>query len=266
MDPRARVILLLCAGLSSLALEGPRALLLFALLGLLSFGRAGPDRGLWLRAGLGALALIWGTTLTQALFYAPRPRTPLFALGPVVLWREGLHWGLAQSLRFVGLLFFGLALVRSTPVDRLYLALRRLGLPFGLALMAATALRFLPVVAGELRAVRRARRSRGRAAWRRSPGAWLRLELALLVPVVARCWRRAQALAESLDARGFDPLGPRGTLRPLVWRGRDGLAVAAGLLLALGLLGARGLYLLYTAELLDRPELRGLYALVRRWL
>ncbi len=266
MDPRARILLVLFAGLLGLALERPLALLIFALAMALPFMGLSINKRELARAGLALLSVIWGTVLSQALFYSAEPRTPLFVLGPVVFWREGVLWGLAQSLRLVGLLLVGLALVRSTPVDRLYLALVRLRLPFAVALMAATALRFLPVIGEELRLVRAARAARGRPIWARSPLAWVRLELRLLAPVVARSWRRASALAESLDARGFDPVGPRGTLRPLVWRWTDSLLLVLSGTLTAAIVLARLLYLLYTSEALYIPALRPLYAAVRAWM
>lgn len=266
MDPRARILLVLCAGLVGLALERPVSLLIFALLMAAPFLVIPVERRTALRVGLALLSVVWGTVLSQALFYAAQPRTPLLVLGPVTFWREGVLWGLAQSLRFIGLLLAGLALVRTTPVDRLYLALVALRLPFGVALMAATALRFLPVIGEELRQVRAARAARGRPIWARSPLAWLRLELRLLAPVVARSWRRASALAESLDARGFDPVAPRGTLRPLRWRWADSAVLGVVASATVGLCLARVLYLLYTAEALYIPALRPLYAVVRAWL
>jgi energy-coupling factor transport system permease protein len=266
IDPRTRLLLLACAGLLAVALERPLALLLLALSCASPLLLLRLSATWWRRGLLTVLAVTWSTVLSQALFYAEQPRVPLLVLGPLTLWREGAVWGLAQSLRFVGLSLAGVALAASTPPDRLHLALLRLRLPFGLALMASTALRFLPEVGRELLVVRRARAARGRPAWRRSPWAWLTLEVALLRPVVARAWRRAHALAESLDARGFDPLAPRGVRRPLRAGPLDlalGLSAAA---LTLAVLGARLLYLLYTADLMYLPRARGLYAFVRAWL
>ncbi|RME20256.1 MAG: hypothetical protein D6798_20885 [Deltaproteobacteria bacterium] len=159
-----------------------------------------------------------------------------------------------------------MAVAVSTPPDRLHAALLRLRVPFGLALMAATALRFLPVLGAELVTVRAARRSRGRPAWQRSPTQWLRLEVSLLAPVVARAWRRAQNLAESLDARGFDPLAPRRLRRPLRLSIIDGAVLLPVVLASLAIGAARLLFVLYTTDTWYHPTLRPLYGVVRRWL
>lgn len=266
MDPRAKLILLGLAGVLAISLERPLALGLYAL------ACAAPLAGLrlsaaWWRRGLLAVAtIVWSTVLSQALFYAEQPRVALLTLGPLTFWREGLTWGLAQSLRFVGLSLAGVALAASTPPDRLHAALVGLRMPFGLALMASTALRFLPVLGQELLTVRRARAMRGRPAWQRAPWRWLALELSLLRPVVARSWRRAHNLAESLDARGFDPLGPRAVRRPLRMRAPDLVLVGAVGLVTGAVALSRLLYVLYTSDTWYLPALRPLYGLVRGWL
>jgi energy-coupling factor transport system permease protein len=221
----------------------------------------------WLLRGLGVAALtVWTTMLSQGLFYADQPRVAVLAVGPLRLYREGLVHGAVQSMRFVALSLAGLALALSTPPDRLFAALLRLRIPFGLGFLAVTALRFVPVVGREAWIVRRARASRGRAAWRRAPWAWLALEVSLLRPVVARSLRRARALAEALDARGFDALAPRAVRRPLVMRGWEAALLAGALGLALLALALRGLYAAYTAEIIWFPELREVYGFVRRWM
>ena len=266
MDPRARLALLFAAGALAITLERPLALGGFALGCALPLLFVGLDRRWLVRGVVAVLTIVWSTSLSQALFYAEQPRVPLLQIGPLTLWREGLRYGLAQSLRFVGLSLAGIAVAVSTPPDRLHAALRALRVPFGLALMAATALRFLPEITRELRTVRRARAARGRPVWRRGPLDWLRLELALLRPVVARAWRRAHNLAESLDARGFDPTAPRTERRPLRLRPRDWAALTGAALLC-GPAGAgRLLYLLYTSETWYHPALRPLYGFVRAWL
>lgn len=266
MDPRTRVLLLVFAGVLAVTLERPASLLVFAggcSLPLLLL-RAG---GRWRQgAFVAALTLVWGTVLSQGIFYAAQPRTPLVHLGPLVFYREGAVHGLVQSLRLVGVTLAGLAVVLTTPVERLLLALNRLRVPFGVAFLAVTALRFLPEVTEDLATVRRARERRGRPSWRRSPWAWLRLEVAGVRPVVARALRRARVLAETLDTRGFDPAGRRTAWRPLHWgRWERGLLVAVGVMV-LATAGLRLLYLLYAVELLYLPRLRPLYAWIRSYL
>lgn len=266
MDPRARLGLLLCVGVLAVVLEHPLALGLLAGASVLALVGARVEGRWWARGAVAVLAVVWSTALSQGLFYAEHPRVALVHLGPLTVWREGALYGLAQSLRFVAVTLAGLAVAVSTPSDRLHAALLALRVPFGLALMASTALGFVPTLASEVVAVRAARAHRGRPVWRRAPWAWLALEVRLLRPVVARAWRRAQVLAESLDARGFDPTAPRAVRRPLRLRWSDGAVLSAAVTVTGALATARVLYLLYTSEVLYLPALRGVYGAVRGWL
>jgi len=268
-DPRARLGAIFGLGVLVLCLEGALPLALLA---------AGPTLAVllhprtagWRLRFLGGVALLaWTTALSQGLFWADWPRTPLLVLSTdpnIVISREGVTHGLVQSLRFVALTAAGVWVALTTAPDRLVAALLAVRVPFGIALMGATALRFVPLVGAELWAVREARARRGRPAWARSPWAWLRLEVSLLRPVVARALRRARALAESLETRGFHPTAPRAVREPLRMNAGDivGLGVVATIVTAA--VFARGLYVLYGAELYYTPALRPLYAFVRAWM
>jgi len=266
MDPRTRLGLVIAVGILAVLLDRPASLIVLCTLSaapllLLPIGWTWR----W-RAALAALAVVWSTVLSQGLFYADLPRIPLLHLGPVVVYREGVVHGLVQSLRLVSVTFAGVALAVSTPPDRLFAALLHLRVPYGLAFLSVTALRFVPEVGQELLVVRRARARRGRPAWARAPWEWLRLEVSLLRPVVARAVRRARSLAEALDSRGFDATAPRAVRRPLHLAAWEPVLLVAvyGVVLAVGV--AQGLYWLYVGEVLYLPELRHLYGAVRFWL
>jgi energy-coupling factor transporter transmembrane protein EcfT len=254
------------AGILAVCLESPVSLLIFAVTcGLPLLAMSVGTR--WIRRGAVVVAAtIWSTALSQGLFYSDQPRVSVAQLGPLHLYREGLYHGLAQSMRFVGLSLAGIALAISTPPDRMFAALAKLRVPFGLALMAATALRFLPTLGREMLTVRKARRPRGRPAWQRTPTQWIRLEIALLRPVIARSWRRAQNLAETLDTRGFDPLAPRTERVPLRMRPLDWGLLLTAVTISVGVAGCRMVYILYTTETAYFPALRPLYGFVRSWL
>ena len=266
MDPRTRLGLLASAGILAVTLEGWVALSILAFLCALPLFFLGTDPLWWRRGCLAVLAVIWSCLISQGLFYGEQPRVALFEIGPLTIWKEGLRYGLVQSLRLVALSLGGIALAVSTPRDRLFAALLRLRVPFGLALMAVAAVRFLPEVGRELLEVRRARRRRGRPAHHRNPVAWLLLEVSLLRPVVARSLRRAHSLAESLDARGFDPVAPRAVREPLVMARWEKALLLTCASLVLCVVSAQVLTLLYSAESFYFPSLRPVYGFVRTWL
>jgi len=262
MDPRTWLGLLTAVGILAIALDNPLSLGILAATTLLALLATRASRLGFQVIGV-VLAVVWSTTLSQGLFYGMEPRTPLFSLAGLVVYREGALHGLVQSLRMVAVTLMGICVALAVPTDRLAMALVRLHVPHGLAFLSAAALRFLPQVVEDLATVRRARAGRGRALLRRSPWAWLRLEVSLVRPVVARSLRRARTLAESLDARGFDPLRPSRPRHPLVmgW-GERAILVLAGVLV-LVVTGARAVFTLYTAEVLYLPWARPLYNFVR---
>jgi len=266
MDPRTRLLLLVCLGALSILLDRPSSLLVLAVGAALPL-LALPIGWAWRGRALGmAAAVVWATVLSQGLFYGDVPREPLVGLGPVVLYREGVLHGLAQSLRLVAMTFAGLAVALSTSPDRLFAGLVGLRCPYAVAFLAVTALRFVPVVGREIWLVRRARSRRGRALAARTPWRWGHQELLLLRPVVARSLRRARALAEALDTRGFDPNQPRRLRVPLRMRAWEkALLVSAGGFVA-SIAVLEFLYALYLAELYYSPQLRPLLGWVRDWL
>ncbi len=263
-DPRTRLLLLIIMSGLGICLEGAGPLLLLAGAPMALLMLHPAAAGWRLRVAGLALLLCWSTALSQGLFWAGWPRTPLIGWGPAVLWREGVTHGLLQSTRFIASLAAGGLVVISTPTDRMLAALIALRLPPGLVMMGTAALRALPLIAEEWSAIRRARAARGRA-WR-APWLWIAQESMLLQPLMARCLRRAWALAESLDARGFDPLAPRTVLLPdrLPWPDRAVLALAWALLAVCAAL--RGLFLLYQGGIWYDARLLPLYAWVRAWL
>lgn len=266
MDPRTRIVLLLCVGLLAVCLDRPGSLGLLCALCLVPLISLRIPGVWWRRGGLAVAAVVWGTVLSQGLFYRDLPRIPLIEMGPIVVWKQGVFWGLVQSLRFVAAILAGLAVAVSTPPDRLHAGLLRLRVPFALSFLATTALRTVPDTGRTFLAVRAARRERGRPAWKRSPWAWLRLELSMLRPVVAEALRRARALAEALDSRGFDPQAPRAVARPLRLARWEWPVIGAALGLTASVVAARVLFILYTSEAHYIPQLRPLYGLVRNWL
>jgi energy-coupling factor transport system permease protein len=205
---------------------------------------------------------------------------PAFQLGDwqsggLRLYREGITYGLAQSLRMVAVTIAGLTVCLSTSPPRLLAALTWLRVPTAIGFMTVAAMRFVPLVLSEYQIVRQARwlrSARGRGgnrnwSWRPSHLAnTLRTEAALLVPVIAAALRRATSLATSVAARGFDPTARRRPYPPLRMSPVE-IALTATLLTATGaVLATKLLYWLYLAELYYRPGLRPLYDFARIWL
>jgi len=266
LDPRTRLLLVMCVGTLAISLDRPTTLLCLSVVCALPLIRFGVSGVWWRRGAIVVAGLIWATVLSQGMFYSDEPRVSLAQVGPIHFYREGAVYGLAQSLRFIAVALSGLSLVATTPPTQIHQALVRLKIPFGIAVMVSMAFRFLPDFAQELLDVRMARAARGRSANQRGPVARLKMEVSLLRPVVARALRRAWSLAESLDARGFDPYATRTSYRVLTMTKTDVSVIVTAVGFTVTVVSIRVLFLLYTSGVIYRPELRELYGFVRRWM
>lgn len=266
MDPRSRLVLLLCVGVLAVCLDRPASLGLLCLLCALPLAFLQLPGHWWRRGALAIGAVVWGTVLSQGIFYDSLPRVALVELGPLTVWKEGVFWGAVQSLRFVATILAGLAVAVSTSPDRLQAGLTHLRVPMALAFLSTTALRTLPQTGRTILAVRQARASRGRPLWKRGPVAWVQQELLMLRPIVAESLRRARSLAEALDSRGYDPEASRSATRRLRLAAWEWPVLGMAVVTTAAVLCVRILFVLYTVELLYLPALRPLYGFVRRWL
>ena len=98
MDPRARLALVLCAGILAITLDRPATLIVYAALCAVPLILARIQLRWWRRGLLAVLAIVWSTTLSQGMFYAEQPRVSLGHIGPLHLYREGVRHGLARPI------------------------------------------------------------------------------------------------------------------------------------------------------------------------
>lgn len=135
-----------------------------------------------------------------------RPLAWLFAVVFLVQWWvTGWQDGVTVVLRFAALVLLASLVTLTTPtsamiaaVERALAPLARVGVnPAKVSMALSLALRFLPMIAGIVAEVRDAQRARGLD----------RSMVALAVPVIVRTLKTADAVAEALDARGWDPDG-----------------------------------------------------------
>ncbi len=288
LDPRLKLCWLACVSLLSVVLDAVESLAVLAIVSaFVASGLRMPARA-WRLLALVLAAIVWGALVSQGLFYAAEPRTPLVTIVPAIqigdwqagglrLYREGVTYGLAQSLRMVAVTIAGLTVCLSTSPPRLLAALTWLRVPTAIGFMTVAAMRFVPLVLSEYQIVRQARwlrSGRGRGQVRGQIGSWppsrlakaLRTEAALLMPVIAAALRRATSLATSVAARGFDPTARRRPYPPLKMSPVE-IAFTAVLITATSVvLAMKLLYWLYLADLYYRPGLRPLYDIARTWL
>lgn len=225
VDPRLKLTAVFAMSVAVVCFDAPSVLAgLCAISVLVAAGLRLRSRG-WLTIVVLLAMVVWSTMLSQGFFYPVEKPTVLLTIVPprtdgastfpgIRLTLEGLLYGAVQSLRLVATMLLGLAASLSTGPERMLVALSALRVPSAPAFMTATALRFLPLLVEELLLVRQARRLRGYRFRRWRP--WR--EVGVLLPVIAGALRRAETLAESVTARGFDHRRPRTHYPPLTMR------------------------------------------------
>jgi len=280
-DPRVKLAWLMAMSLAAVLVDSTAALVTLCALALaVATGARWPRRS-WLIMGGTSLAVLWSTVVSQGLFYAGEPRTPIvtlippFALGEIQFaglrfYREGFTYGLVQSSRLVAVMLAGATVCLTTSPERLLAALAWMRVPAAVSFMTVAALRFLPTIFEQWTTVRRSVRLRGYrprllGLGRRAIASW-RMEFALLQPVIAASLRRASSLATSLTARGFDATAARTNYPELSLSRKEIFLLALLLALSTGLATAKTLYWLAQGEFYRADSLAALYEFTGRWL
>lgn len=212
-DPRAKLVLCLCASLMvMLSLE---QLALFSLLYL--------------------LLLVWAKLLRPAAGQVWRMRWILLVLFTVDWWLVGIELSLIITLRLVLLAGVFALLFSTTTMTEFRLALESLRLPYRYAFSLSLAFQSLSLLDDEWRAIREAQQARGALPEIRGGKSLLRQArdlISLTVPAVVLTTRRAWAITEAAYARGFES-PRRQPYHVLVMLPHDWTMIAVSVLVAL---------------------------------
>jgi len=193
-----------------------------------------------LSQGLAAVSLLMAIGFFLQLAFTPGE--VLARLGPVTLSRPGLYAGLALAGRLAFLATLSALLGFTTPsasladgLDALLRPLQRLGVPTRrVTLVIGVGMRFVPTILEQGEGIVKAQKARGIDF---SQGSLLKRAkrlLAVFIPLLRACLRRADDLAQAMDARGYRLDGPRSRWQPLRAERRDWIgALACGGVVAL---------------------------------
>ena len=156
---------------------------------------------------------------------------------------EGIDMGVKMAVRLILLLLFSSVLTFTTSpivltdgIENLLRPFKKLGVTaHELAMMMTIALRFIPTLLDETDRIMKAQTSRG--ADFASGNIFQRMKnmLPLLVPLFISAFRRADELAVAMEARCYRGGEGRTRMHELVYAGRDYLAFALIIILAVGL-------------------------------
>lgn len=274
LDARTKVSLLFFFAFYAILLDSPQSLFLLFSVALLLHALAGTCCKRWQVMIWLIIIGMWGTMIGQAMFYNQEPRTVIACLvspatpligelsGGIYLYREGAAHGIVQGLRSGTMLATGLFLCWNTDPRQLLRCFLQWRMPYELAFMLVTALRFLPVMLQEAQVVRQAQLLR--RPEKRSVFFGLKLALQSLLPVLARSLRRATTLALSVESRGFSRQErlPENDVWPAKERCLCMLLAAA----ALSSVIVKCLFLLQYNGLFYLDCFRGIYDFCQRWM
>jgi len=167
------------------------------------------------------------TTLIWTLFYGPDGAPPLLAWGPITVSRTAPWFALGMGLKLDAFLASGILFLSVTRIEEFAYALTRLGLPYKVGFAMTMAFRLVPVFVDAALNVVQAQRCRGLDFERGN--LWVRAlrYVPVMVPVFMGALRRADQMAMTLDARGFQTRAPRTVLEPYTTSPVDALVTLA---------------------------------------
>ncbi len=174
-------------------------------------------------------------------------------LGPVPAWvplvggrlrvtSEGLLYGLMVISRTLALILIVPVVVLTTDPNTLVVGLVRLRVPYTVAFVFSSALRFLPLILAEAAALIEAQRLRGLALEKLGLWARGRAYARIAVPLVLGALIKSQQLEVVLQSKAFSGSAERTYLVPLELRTRDRVVIGVSALVVFIALVLRFVY------------------------
>ena len=233
LDPRTKI-------LATLGLLGVIfAIQTFAGLAVLTVGLAVITLAARIAPGYvlrGVRPLFWLLAFAFVLqvFFGEAGGHPVVHWGPIVVTRENLIQAAFYGWRLLLLVFSTTLMTLTTsPVEftdgmeRLLRPFQRMGVPaHDLAMMMTIALRFIPTLLEEAEKIMKAQMARGAEFTRGPLSRRMRALIPLFVPLFVSAFRRADALALAMEARGYRGGEHRTRMRELRMGARDYIAFA----------------------------------------
>lgn len=210
LDPRAKMVTFLVLMFTAFAINTPAQLALGAIMvgAIIAAGRLNPLRLLASVHMFLAMFIVMGAL---NIFFV-RTGNMLIQLGPIPITDDGITIAILYALRFALVIILGAILMQTTtPTEltdgfgSLLSPLRHLGMHTQeIALVMSLALRFLPTLGAEAKAIADAQAARGGSIETGSLTARLQAMTALCVPMFAGAIRHADNLSLALDARCYE--------------------------------------------------------------
>jgi energy-coupling factor transport system permease protein len=172
---------------------------------------------------------------TMGIHIFTTPGVVLWQYGFLSITKEGVYQGSLMTARLVYLIVFSSLLTYTTSpivltdgIEHLLNPFRRIGVPaHELAMMMTIALRFIPTLLEETDRIMKAQTARGANFTSGSILQRGKNMIPLLVPLFVSAFRRADELATAMEARCYRGGAGRTRMNELSYTYRDGIAMAA---------------------------------------
>jgi len=157
--------------------------------------------------------VVMATSISQAFFYYFEPRTILLTIidkntpvigtitGGIYLYREGIVYGLVQSLRILSVMFMATTVVISTHPSQMIMALNKIRIPRELSFIIATSIRFLPHMIEDTKRIWTAIKLKGFKLNNVSNS--FKAFKYVLSPLIINSLRQARLVALAAEVRGY---------------------------------------------------------------
>jgi len=166
-----------------------------------------------LLAGIGYPPGHWATPVAQRVVWS-------FG-GALFLTTGGLLLGLTLLFRIVVMVLMSSVLIHSTPLDDFLQLLQKLRLPYQLAFVVTTAIRFVPTMTAKTEAILDAQRARGSPVGSGGFVRRIRTYVPVMVPMLVEAVRMSETLAVAMLNRGYGARPGTTPLKELKMRWED---------------------------------------------
>jgi len=247
LDPRVKVIMLLCITLIIFILDDPIVItgVLLAMIAIWFYVRLPKEliamflRFIW--------AMFFIIIVLEGLTFPGRPLiiipTYISYLPYITMSFEGVVLSTAMSLRVLAILFIAPLIIYTTPLDRLVLGMVKLKIPYVVSFIITTALNLIPSINNTIFAIQEAQRSRGHTLLEK--GSFIdkiKSYIPILVPLVVYAMRNAQQLTVAMSARAFGVSGDRTYYFELKFAARDYIVLGITITITAIIFGLHFLY------------------------
>lgn len=149
------------------------------------------------------------------------------------IYSGALYQTLIIFFRLLSMVFLSSILTMTTKpldltlgIEQMLTPLKKFGFPaHEVAMMISIALRFIPTLIDETNKIMVAQTSRGVDFQAKKLKVKLKAVVSLLIPLFIACFKRAEDLANAMEARGYNPGAKRSRYNVYDWKARDTISI-----------------------------------------